>query len=151
MSDDLPPIPDYEPGEELGPIDLPTLLIHYRSQLARLTQQQLADLSGVDQSSISQIEGGWVARPQNATLIRLAGPLSAEMARHGTHLAAGEIVEYLKEARDHKPSPHGLVDGLGGINAMLMPYPRWFRSIAVKAIANLIGSLDQVYRHGRSL
>lgn len=44
----------------------------------KLTQQRLAELSGIAQSEISRIETG-SANPTHATLSALAGPLGAEV------------------------------------------------------------------------
>lgn len=45
-------------------------------RIARLTQEQLADLAGVKQATISQIENGEVTRPEYTTVARLARALN---------------------------------------------------------------------------
>jgi transcriptional regulator with XRE-family HTH domain len=49
-----------------------------RDTRGRLTQEELADLSGVDQTTISNIENGRIKKPSWETVARLSAALGVE-------------------------------------------------------------------------
>lgn len=55
--------------------------LRYLRQRAGLTQAQLGDLAGIDQSNISDIERGEILRPTADTLGRIAAALQARGVR----------------------------------------------------------------------
>lgn len=48
---------------------------------AKLTQEQLADASGLEQATISKLENGRIARPSYDTVTKLANALKVDPAR----------------------------------------------------------------------
>ncbi len=127
------------------------LLYHLR-QRARLSQAELSYLTanpelndrGVNETTIGDIENGNVARPQTATLERLALALS----RRVTWLSPQDIRDLLVEAKEHRPVEYRVAPELVEINDRLQTYPHRTRrallAFLVAAYDNLEALLARV-------
>lgn len=119
---------------------LGSLLIHYREHICRLTQNELAHRSGVNQATISLAENGRAA--QKRTLESLA----RVFAEYATWQSYEQIIDALMDARAEKPALPMSVPGMDEINLTLQPFPVWFQAMAVRAMRDLVNALAEVYK-----
>jgi transcriptional regulator with XRE-family HTH domain len=112
---------------------LGSLLMHYR-HLAKMSQEDLAYQSGVDDTNISKIEQGITRNPQSHTLERLAEAL----AQNIKGAAKQKILDHLLDAKNRKPEEYKIHPGLIHINDLIKPLHPKQQRIVVDAITDLV-------------